>query len=160
MQIRKSNTHGFTLIETMISIAVLAIIIGVATPSFVGLIQRNSITSDTNELVSFLNLARSEAVKRNMTVSLDAKAGNWGNGFNVRIDSNSEVLRDYTPESNNTTPIEQGGLTKISFAGSGLLSGAATPPVFRLCQESGEEGRSVSVSPSGRISSGLLATCP
>jgi len=66
---RKSE-DGFTLIELMAVIAVLAIILMVAVPSMRGLIHRNQLRTETSRLLSAINLTRSEAISRNTVVSL------------------------------------------------------------------------------------------
>jgi type IV fimbrial biogenesis protein FimT len=55
---------GFTLLELMITIAIAGILVGVAIPSFTSIITSNRLTAYANELVTALNLARNEAVKR------------------------------------------------------------------------------------------------
>ncbi|GAB2522299.1 GspH/FimT family pseudopilin [Lysobacter humi (ex Lee et al. 2017)] len=62
--------RGFTLIELMVTIAVLAIIIGVAVPSFVSMTHRNRLAAASNEVVAVLQSARMEAVRRNRSVTV------------------------------------------------------------------------------------------
>lgn len=62
------NTHatgGFTLVELMVVLAVLAVLLGVAVPSFQNITNRNRLTAVTNEMVGALQLTRVEAVRRN-----------------------------------------------------------------------------------------------
>lgn len=61
---------GFTLIELMTAIVIVAILLAVGTPSFTTFIQNMQIRSVAESLQSGLNLARDEAVKRNARVSL------------------------------------------------------------------------------------------
>ena len=61
---------GFTLIELMITIAIAAILMTLAVPSFSLMINNSKITSKTNEFIGSLNLARSEALKRSNNVSM------------------------------------------------------------------------------------------
>jgi prepilin-type N-terminal cleavage/methylation domain len=79
------RSRGFTLVELMITLAVLAIIMAIATPAFTGLVNSNRLTAQSNELVTAFQIARSEAIRRNARVtfcgSTDgascAAAGNW-----------------------------------------------------------------------------------
>ncbi|MEB1220701.1 Tfp pilus assembly protein FimT/FimU [Xanthomonas campestris pv. campestris] len=61
---------GFTLIELMVTVAVLAIVLAVAVPAFGTLIRSSRLTSNANEVVAALQLARSEAVRQNSLVAV------------------------------------------------------------------------------------------
>jgi len=63
----KRRVSGFTLTELMVVILVVAILAAIATPSMTEMIQRNRIDAYSNELISALSLARSEAIKRGET---------------------------------------------------------------------------------------------
>jgi type IV fimbrial biogenesis protein FimT len=61
---------GFTLVELLITIVVLTILLAAGAPAFMDFIKNNRVTAQTNDLVSAIQLARSEALKRgaNMVV--------------------------------------------------------------------------------------------
>ena len=60
---RASRAAGFTLIELMVTISVLAILITIAIPSFTATINRSRLAASANGLVGGFQLARSEAVR-------------------------------------------------------------------------------------------------
>jgi prepilin-type N-terminal cleavage/methylation domain-containing protein len=62
MHNKSEYNSGFTLMELMVTIAIAAILVGTAIPSFTSTITNNRLTTSANELVTALNLARSEAV--------------------------------------------------------------------------------------------------
>ena len=57
------KTNGFTLIELMVVLALVAIILSLAAPSFMNIIANNRVASVANELVTALNVGKSEAVR-------------------------------------------------------------------------------------------------
>jgi type IV fimbrial biogenesis protein FimT len=69
---RYSRKHrrqgGFTLIELMIVVVVVSIMLALAAPSFYSTIKNNRLRTEADRIVTSFNLARSEAVKRNIDV--------------------------------------------------------------------------------------------
>lgn len=64
------TSHGFTLIELMVTLAVAAILAMIAVPSFRDTIRRNRVTSTSNALLADLTYARGEAISRGQIVTL------------------------------------------------------------------------------------------
>lgn len=102
---------GFTLLELMITLAVLVIGIAIAIPSFRGVLQSNRMTSQSNEMLTALQLARSEAVNLRRSVSICPTnvnafnaaspncSDNWLEGWMIFVDtanpgSNSPAIGD------------------------------------------------------------------
>lgn len=101
---------GFTLIELMVTVALAAIILTLAVPSFVGTIRDNRLVTQVNEMVSALNVTRSEAIKRGMQVTMcrsldgtncntaacDTTSGNncWEKGWVIFADANANGTLD------------------------------------------------------------------
>lgn len=76
--IKQKNT-GFTIIELIVALAVLAILLTVGVPSVQELIKNNRVTGQTNELVAMINFARNEAIRRNSSVPvvLTSETDGW-----------------------------------------------------------------------------------
>ncbi|QKJ67081.1 type II transport protein GspH [Deefgea piscis] len=79
---------GFTLIELMVTLSILAILTAIAAPNFSQMMVANRMTTQNNELIAAINLARSEAIKLNRSVTFckldsasasacSSTAGNW-----------------------------------------------------------------------------------
>jgi len=92
-----TRVKGFTLVEMMVVVALLAIMASVAVPAYQSLIQNNRLSSTTNALLGGLQLARSEAVTtRTSTTICGANAAQndcvdstaWDNGALVRQGAN------------------------------------------------------------------------
>ena len=87
--------RGVTLIELMVTVAVLAILLGIGVPSFRSFIQNARATTQANEFLTALNLARSESLKRARPISVCGTTdnqscnGSWDDGLLVFRDGNA-----------------------------------------------------------------------
>lgn len=70
----RSQSAGFTLIELMLTVMVAAILLGIGVPSFTNIIRNNRLTTAANDLLRSTQLARSEAIKRQVPVVVCASA--------------------------------------------------------------------------------------
>lgn len=136
---------GFTLIEVMIAVAVAAILVSLAAPSFVRIIADQRAKSAATDLVTALNVTRSEAIKHNRNVTLQPKAGGWENGWQVKDPDGGADLLD----ANATGVPITGGPASVTYGGGGRLAGAVSAPSF-LIGESDMPQRCLSVDLSGR----------
>lgn len=94
------HIRGFTLIELMVTVAVLAIVLGIAVPSFQAQVINNRSQTMGEEFAQALNFARSEAVKNKQRVSICASSngtsctGSWSEGFIVFQDNAASDTAD------------------------------------------------------------------
>lgn len=149
-----NRNKGFTLIELMVTLAVLAIIMGIAVPSFTSLIQNSRSTALANSVATALNHARSEAVKRNANVEFcsgdgSSCPGNWTAGWVVRLTDGTLLKTWDAPDAG---VVITGGNQQITFRGTGQITGAAVNLTSRYTNCSGNQARNIRIATSGRIS--------
>lgn len=175
---------GATLLELIVVLAVSAILLGIGIPSFSAFTGNSRLTSATNELVSSLHLARSEAIKRNSRVVMCTSAtgtscatsGDWHQGWLVFHDANNNAALDAGETMILARQAFPAGLSLkgntwvsqyISYTPSGatrLISGVLQVGTLTLCNELDASGtaRQVIISSTGRPRTAklALASCP
>ena len=85
---------GFTLVELMVTVAVLAVLMAIAVPSFTDYTRSQTLSARASALHQDMTLARAEAVKLQLNVELDAKGGDWTKGWTVYADANANGKQD------------------------------------------------------------------
>ena len=170
----KLRQSGFTLLELMVTVAIVGILLSLAVPSFRILIQNNRQVARTNDFVTTMHLARSEAVKHGVSAWVTARApivgDEWGAGWMMWVDVNGnaamdpvEVLRDVdlTGMAGNITIGSAGGNAAYEYDPDGTLNigGADTVSV---CDSSraGEAMRQITTAATGRVSLNTINACP
>lgn len=138
-----NKNQGFTLIELMVTIAVMAIIAMMAAPSFGNLIQKQNLNRSTQELIGQLNNARSKAVleRRPVKVQLNSLAADTPAQLNW-ASQDKAILKSGSP-------------TEITFLLSGGVKNFAADingKPFIICNESGgNKSKNISISLMGTI---------
>lgn len=158
-----NKSLGFTLIEMMITIAVLAILLGIAVPSFQTIILNQRIKTASFDLFSAIDYTRAEAIKRNASITLRAGAsadGDWASGWRV-VDSTNNPLRSWSAVSNLTVTEKQSGATTLTYGKDGRLTSAAAPKleIAPANAATGVSSRCIQVDLSGRATT-QAGACP
>jgi len=114
--------RGFTLVEMMITVAVLGILVAIAVPSFRNTIERNQVVTASNDLLSSLLVARSEAVKQERRINIKKYSGNWDNGWVVRINGVGGapgLLLRHTTTHDDIAIVANKGANKLRYLAGG-----------------------------------------
>jgi type IV fimbrial biogenesis protein FimT len=167
--------RGFTLVELLVSLSVGSILMTLTVPAMNGMLNTQKAISATSALFAGLNLARSEAIKRNARAVLCKTAngvtctpsGGWEQGWilfhdlnnNAVLDAGEEIVLQQGPASpgirlRGNLPIAN----YVSYTPIGrakLISGAFQAGTFTLCVESsaGTDVRQIVLSGTGRARS-------
>lgn len=103
-----SDSRGFTLIELMVTLSVLAIVLSLAVPSFASLLAANRLSTQTSDFIGALNLARSEAVRRAQPVALrSSDDDSYSKGWKVFTDNNADGAIPGTVTADDGTVIRE-----------------------------------------------------
>ncbi|MFZ4792098.1 MAG: GspH/FimT family pseudopilin [Candidatus Competibacteraceae bacterium] len=175
------NYTGFTLLELIITMAIAAILMTVAIPSFNETIRSNRILTQTNELVTALNLTRSEAIKRGVPVTICkasypstattpptacSTSASWNDGWIIYADPGTNDGTVKTSEGDQILRVKEAMATGFNLGtgsnfqnwiaylptGSSKGNGGLANGTFTLCFNSNTStGRTIVVNPAGRI---------
>ena len=150
--------QGFTLIELMVTLAVLAIALSVGVPTYQSLTAQSSISSAGNDLLAALALARSEALKRDATVSLQAVSAEasdtLGGGYCVVVGNpgncSGSLIRRFGALNDALNVVISGGVSSVSFDGlGGLTNAGGGARLMTICRD-GLAGRQIDIAVAGR----------
>jgi len=166
---QRRRSAGFTLVELIVSVTVLGILLGLAVPQFTDFLRNSRRTAVLNELVGSLTLARTEAIRRGVPVSvcktIDGTAcvsgagDTWAAGWLIFVNSDADNppvfdagetdLRIRTEANAGYTIQPSAGVTNfITFDADGSVASAGA---FTYCDARGaRRARAVVVSPVGR----------
>lgn len=174
----KHLNHGFTLIELMTAILVVAILLGMAVPSYREMSRSSRVTASANDLVTSLSMARSESLKRSVPVSVCASTDgaacvtanaasvtDWTTGWiaftdansNGTIDAGDTQLQTWGAPAGDTKL--RGSATFIAYTTTGMLSGTRNFDVyFNGC--TGNKARHLDVTLIGLLTTTSNTACP
>jgi type IV fimbrial biogenesis protein FimT len=173
---RSMLQRGFTLIELLVVVALLALMLTLATPSFMTFQRNSELTSSANSFLAALSAARAEAMKRQLRAFVIPNGSNWQSGWTVFVDANSNVTTSamsmepsdvlvfshealpssvVVDTSGGATSFDDGGVKYAMFNGSGFMTlvGGSFPTggVHSLDLTNGTETRRIIGNTTGRM---------
>lgn len=145
------------MIELLVTLAIAAILLAVGVPSFQNVMETNRLATQANNLVTAVNLARSEAIKRGTTIRITPESNDYQLGWCVHTGnacSAATAIRSFQPmevavTSNNATTLvfngrgqktAPNGNVDIGIQPQGCATGTA------------DRGRTIRVENTGRVS--------
>ncbi len=166
--------RGFTLIELMVTVAIAGIFATLAAPAMTSLIRNNRVQTEASSLVSDLQLARNEAIKRGSPVAVcPAAAGGasclttntWQNGWIIFTDLNGNGVYDASSETvlryrqaltsgDTVAAAPQPTTNAISFNRDGFATGMGSTTTmlqFHAANNDTKATRCISVNLGGRM---------
>ncbi len=152
---QKAHARGMTIIELMVVLVITAILFAIAVPFFRDASLGARLSAAANNLVASVQLARSEAIKRNASVTLCAStdgatcagSGGWEQGW-IILDATAVVIQREQAMPTGFLMTQTGGTLPLSFQPIGIGASAGT---FTVCRDSpvGSQERVVTVSATG-----------
>ncbi len=119
----RHGERGFTLIELITVMAVMAVLIGVGLPSFRSMVVNMRIKNASFDIYSSLLAARNEAMTRNTTVTITPSGGtNWASGWTTTAGTTTVKTQDAFPDTTITGP------ATLVYNSSGRVTTAANCP--------------------------------
>ena len=149
--------RGFTLVETMIVVAILAIFAAMAGPSFIDMVKTAKLRSAASDFYSSLLSARSEAIKRRTNMSVTPINADWAKGWSVTfvdpvvptqtdtLQSHEALATDVAVQVNATGD----AANPITYGTNGRVSSAAPTLIFHVPGAAAAQARCVSLDPAG-----------
>ena len=159
------------MIELMVTVAVLAILLSIAIPNYRTFVMNSRMASQTNDLVTALSLARSEAVKLAANVTVCASSdgatctGGWNLGWIVRDAAGTPIRVQRALGGASTLSGGTDVASTITFTASGRttipVTATAASTTLTLCPPTpaSVQGRAIQIERTGRSSSSPVA-CP
>ena len=153
-----SGHGGFTLVELITAVAVLAVLVALAVPNFNDATLTARLNGFANSLVAAAQVARSEAIKRNATIKLCASDGgetcngtDWEQGWIVVNDDETVVLQVHQALPDEFKVTEGDDTLELSFPGTVV---GATTASLTVCRSApvGNEERVVTINGTGSAS--------
>src|SRR6266567_7611663 len=125
---QRRQASGFTVVEMLTAVAIFGILATVAVPSFSSLIASQRASAMATDIYVALVESRSEAVKRNVNVTLAQSSGGWHAGWMIQAPDPNNGSNTLTLESHSVaTGTGISGPDNVVYQSSGRVQGTSAP---------------------------------
>ena len=141
--------QGFTLIEVLIVIAIIAIVASIAAPRFQNTIQAQSLNAQAKDLILLLNTARSQALtlRQEANVHINSDMNDTGLDFNWQSEKKNKI-------------VEKTSQFTITFLPNGTVKGFNTSTTgISLCNSVLKKSKKIRISRTGSVAMLADGTC-
>ena len=162
--------RGFSFLEVLVVLAVVAVLVSLAAPSLASLRQQHRLQSLAESFFNSMSLARSEALRRQQTVTLCPRASdaecdasdNWQQGWLVFVDANGNARREpdepllevkqalWSAARLNVSNTAEAYFSYGALGRSQTVNGGFMAGTWRFCLPASPKGWQVVVNPLGR----------
>jgi len=147
---RRRRVRGFTLVEGMVVLAVIAVLAAIALPSLANVLAAQRLRAAGTDLVSSLLIARSEAIKRKARIDVEPRtAGDWTSGWRVATAASDEQI-DRREPTGVRVAVARAPASVVYERNGRLAAVGITQFEFRDAErQPGIDARCVTIDPSG-----------
>lgn len=146
-----TRSRGFSIVELMIALAIMAVGAMAAAPLFTSLLESSRLTTATNNIIEALATTRSEAVRRGAAVKLVPIGGDWKNGWAVQLSADDSELKRFDPLPSVVNVTADSTFTIVEYQRTGMRTLPAVNVNLKICARSAK-GRQITLTVSGATS--------
>ncbi len=172
----KTRSRGFTLVELLVTVSIVALLTVLGLPSLRDTFERNAVTGHVNTFLGAVQFARGEAIKRGTTVKMCRSVGaesavapacavgsgnaspGWATGWIIFVDRNdngtvdaADILLKVQEALSSSGGVQADAATLVLlFRPTGMLAGTAGQFTFKSASGAATQDRRVCLSLQGR----------
>lgn len=134
-----STNSGFTLLELLVVVILVAILAGIAAPGWLGYLNRQRLTRARNDLIQVLEQAQTDAQQQNSTRVVSISSSNPPQVEVSSTPGADGVIRELGEQNSGLLlvggPLSSGPVASVAFDHRGLVDGDSVPFIFSVTSD-------------------------